>query len=79
MEVHQVSFEQVVNLAQHLSAIEKLRLIEHLSSDLEKALLASSSTRRRSLRGLLKDCHITDADIDEARQEMWGNLGQEDI
>jgi hypothetical protein len=77
MKNPQVSFEQVANLAQHLSTLEKLRLIEHLTPDIEKALQPAAPLRRRSLRGILKGCSISAEDIDEARQEMWGNFPRE--
>jgi len=75
----QVSFEQVISLAQRLTVTEKLRLIERLSSDLKATLPESPPIRRRGLRGFLKGSHITDVDIDEVRQEMWSNFGREDI
>jgi hypothetical protein len=36
---------------------------------------------RRSLKGLCADLNvqITEADIDEARREMWGNFPRKDI
>lgn len=36
---------------------------------------------RRSVKGLCADLgiDITEADIDEARREMWGNFPREDI
>jgi hypothetical protein len=69
-----------VSAAQRLSPLEKLRLIERLASDLEAALPSSPTPpRRRSLRGVLKGCSISAEDIDQARQEMWGNFPREDV
>ncbi len=36
---------------------------------------------RRSIKGLCSDLniHITESDIAEARQELWGNFPREDI
>jgi hypothetical protein len=79
MEESQVSFEQILNLAQRLPPLEKLRLIEQIASDLETTLQAPTPPRRRSLRGILKGCSISAEDIDQARQEMWGNFPREDF
>lgn len=79
MKDHQVTFEQVANMAQQLSPLEKLWLIERLTPDIETALCASTPPRRRSLRGVLKECSISAEDIDQAREEMWGDFPREDI
>ena len=44
MESQQVTFENVVNLTQQLSPLEKLRLIERLTLDIEILLTTSLST-----------------------------------
>ena len=78
----QMTLEQIVNLAQGLSPLEKLRLIERLAPDLEAALQAAPSTpppRRRSLRGVLRGCAIGAEEIAEARQEMWSSFPREDL
>lgn len=36
-------------------------------------------TERESLRGLLRDVHITEEDIAEARREVWGSFPREDV
>lgn len=79
MKDSQVTFEQIADLTQQLSPLEKLRLIEHLTPDLEIALQASKPQRRRSLRGALKGCSINAEDIDQARQEMWGNFPKAEL
>lgn len=79
MKDHQVTFEQVANMAQQLSPLEKLWLIERLTPDIEAALRVSKPPRRRSLRGVLKECSISAEDIDQAREEMWGDFPREDI
>ena len=70
MEEPQITFEQIVNMARRLPPIEKLWLIERLALDLETALQSSTPARRRSLRGVLKGCSISEEDIDQARKEM---------
>lgn len=78
MEESFITLDQMVNLAQRLSPLEKLRLIESLAADLEKAVPAPTP-RRRSLRGVLKGCAIGEEEIAQARQEMWGNFPREDL
>jgi hypothetical protein len=79
MEETVMTLEQVVDLAQRLSLLDKLRLIEHLTRDIAASVQAPTIPRRRSLRGLLKGCSISAEEIDRARQEMWGNFSRQDI
>ena len=45
-----------------------------------EALVASSSRKpMKSLHGIWRGVSVTEADIDEARKEMWGNFPREDI
>lgn len=72
-------FEQVIGLTRQLSSLEKLRLIENLTRDVEVSLQTQTTQKRRSLRGLLKGCSISAEEIDQARKEMWGNFPTEDF
>jgi hypothetical protein len=64
-----------------LPAMDKLRLIEHLASALEKDVAGVKPTPKRSLFGAL--AHLGPApsaeEIDEARREAWANFPREDI
>ena len=62
-----------------LSPFDKARLIERIVPDIERELKAARSTPRKSLRGLWRGLDITEEEIAEARQEMWGNFPREDI
>ena len=77
------TLEQLVQLAQELSPLDKVRLIERLAPDVEAALQGSDPAQPpvqlRSLRGILKGSGLADVDIDEARKEMWGNFPREDV
>jgi len=79
MEESQITFEQIVNMARRLSPLEKLWLIECLAPDLEAVLQDATPKRRRSLRGILKGCSISEKDIDHARREMWSNFPRRDM
>jgi hypothetical protein len=73
--------EQVKQLATQLPRAERVRLAEWLETTLDDGVGAESGTSVRSLYGLLADLGPgpTDAEIDEARREMWGTFPREDI
>jgi hypothetical protein len=79
MEETTRTLEQVMDLAEQLSPLDKLRLIERLSRDVAVSLQAPLAPRRRSLRGLLRGYSITEEEIEQARREMWGNFPREDL
>ncbi|MEW6381627.1 MAG: hypothetical protein AB1611_18775 [bacterium] len=72
-------YEQVIGLTRQLSPLDKLRLIENLTRDIEASLQTQTTQQRRSLRGLLKGCSISAEEIDHTRKEMWGNFPREDF
>ena len=74
-----VTLEEALELARQLSPVNKVRLIERIVPDIERELMASQPTPRKSLRGLWRGLDITEEDIAEARREMWGNFPREDI
>jgi hypothetical protein len=67
-----MSFEEIAALADQLSAIEKIRLVEHLAVGLGQQLEDEQPQSRRSLRGIWAGVNVSAEDIDEARREMWG-------
>jgi hypothetical protein len=74
-----VTLEQALVLVRRLSPVDKARLIERLAPDIERELKAAQPTGRKSLRGLWRGLGITEADITEARREMWSDFPREDI
>jgi hypothetical protein len=72
--------EELIESAEHLSAREKARLAEHLIASLARDLDDAPPTPRHSLRGLWADLGPapTDEEIEEARREMWGSIGEGD-
>jgi hypothetical protein len=74
-----VTLEEALDLVKQLSPLDKARLIERIVPDIERELKAARSTPRKSLRGLWRGLDITEEEIAEARQEMWGNFPREDI
>jgi hypothetical protein len=74
-----VTLEQALVLVRRLSPVDKARLIERIAPEIERELKATQPTRRKSLRGLWRGLGITEADIAEARREMWSDFPREDI
>ena len=74
-----VTLDHVLKLAEQLSPLDKVRLIERVAPQLERGLQAIDSGPRRSLRGLWKGINITTQDIAETRREMWSNFPRVDI
>ncbi|HEX5084996.1 MAG TPA: hypothetical protein VFY40_23400 [Blastocatellia bacterium] len=84
MEVLEVSFDQVFNLAQRLSLVDQIKLIARLGPAVEKALDKGElpgTPQRPNLYGALSDLGPAPSseDIDEIRREMWANFPREDI
>ena len=74
-----VTLEEALDLVKHLSPLDKARLIERIAPDIERELMVTRSTPRKSLRGLWRGLDITEEEIAEARREMWGSFPREDI
>lgn len=73
------TLSKVKSLARQLPLRDKVRLIKWIAPQIEHDLQAGQSHPRRSLRGLWRGLNLTEADIDEARREMWANFPREDI
>lgn len=74
-----VTLDHVLKLAEQLSPLDKVRLIERVAPQLERDLQAIDDRPRQSLRGLWKGIDLSDEDIAEARREMWSNFPRADI
>lgn len=74
-----VTLEEALALVRQLSSVDKTRLIERISPDIQRELKTGRSIPRKSLRGLWRGLDITEEEIAEARREMWGNFPREDI
>ena len=78
-----VTFEQVLVLAQRLRPIDQVRLVARLAPQVEWMLdqvaPTVSSQPRKPLRGLLADLGPAPSaeDIDEIQREMWATFAQE--
>ena len=77
-----IPFEQMLNLSDRLSPLEKVRLVEHMMNSLEAELVENEPKKpKKSLYGLL--AHLgpgpSAEDIDEVRSEMLRNFPREDF
>ncbi len=81
METMEVSFEQVLQLAQRLPVKEQVRLASRLAPVAIAATNQKDAPFTSTLWGAL--AHLGPApsadEIDEARREMWRNFPREDV
>lgn len=75
----QVNLYQILGTATLLSMMEKLKLIQQLTTQVESELKLIQKKPRQSLRGLWRGLNISEIKIAEARKEMWGNFPKESI
>ena len=75
-----MTLEQVLTIANQLSLADRLRLIERILPGVQQAMVEVNPTPKRSLYGLCADLGSAPSaeEIDEIRQEMWANFGDED-
>jgi len=75
------SLEDLVKVAQGLSLVDRVRLIERLASTLEHELSALPDLSSDPLYGLLADYGPAPSaeEIDEMRREAWAGFPHEDI
>ena len=73
------TFEEAIDVVDHLSLVDKVRLIEYIAPQITQGLTVEQPSSRKSLRGLWKGIDLPESDIDEARREMWGKFPHEDM
>jgi hypothetical protein len=77
MGVQPITVEQAVALIRQLPPRDQLRVVAHILPYLEQAMeekCETTSAPRCSLYGLWQGFTISEADLEEARREMWGNF-----
>jgi hypothetical protein len=76
-----MTLDQAVSVIDQLSLADKLRLIEQIMPRIQQQLAVIQSEPKQSLYGLCQDLGAAPSatTIDEVRQEMWANFGQENI
>jgi hypothetical protein len=75
-----VTLEEVLKLAQQLSAVDKVRLIERVAPEVERELAVGRKDETASLLGLLKDLGPAPSaeQIDAARREAWSSFPRDE-
>ncbi len=74
-----ITLKQVLQLANQLSPVDKVRLISNIAPQIKRELSGVNYSERKSLRGLWRGVNITSEEIAQLREEMWGNFHREDI
>jgi hypothetical protein len=77
--IENVNLDDVAPLAQRLSALDKVRLVELLIADLKQDL-QTTTPPSSSAYGALADLGPAPSaeEIDEVRREMWAHVGEGD-
>lgn len=71
-----VTLTTVLGLAQKLSAIERLKLVEHVLVELEP-IVTGKEKKRRSLRSTPREHPLTEEEIREIEWKLWGKAAVE--
>jgi hypothetical protein len=76
-----MTLQEVLQLAKQLTPIDKVRLIQQLTPDLERELSLIKPPSKKSLLGLCTDLGKapSETEIDQTRHEVWNNFPREDI
>ena len=76
-----MTLQEVLQLAKQLTLIDKVRLIQHLTPDLERELSQRKPQSKKSLLGLCADLGKAPSatEIDDTRNELWTNFPREDV
>ena len=74
-----VDLRRILELAQDLSLLDKVRLIERMMPQIEDELASATKKPKLSLLGICKDLGGAPSaeTIDEARREAWANFPRE--
>jgi hypothetical protein len=69
---------QLLNQVKLLPPQEQLKLAQQILAEVMLTMpkMTQSKPVKRSLLGLWRGFKVTDDDISQARQEMWGNFGE---
>ena len=72
-----VRLEAVLALATQLSAVDKLKLVEHLLLELEAIVERQEPKKREPLSGTSEGESVTEDGDEEIKRKLWGtNVGR---
>ena len=72
-----ITLETVLALAKQLSAVEKLKLVEHLLIELEPIIERKTPKKRRSPSGTSEGQSLTEEEVEEIKRKLWGKHGEQ--
>jgi hypothetical protein len=76
-----MTVDDLIERAKHLSALDKLRLVEELIPDVKATIAQAPPTPLKSLHGALADLGPAPSaeEIDDMRREIFQNFPRDDI
>jgi hypothetical protein len=80
-KIFQMTLQEVLQLAKQLTPIDKVRLIQQLTPDLEREFSVRKPSSKKSLLGLCADLGKapSESEIERTRNEVWNSFPREDI
>jgi hypothetical protein len=70
-----MTLEEILNLTETLSLSDKVRLLEQVAPQITRELTPRpQGTPRKSLMGIWRGLDTIEAELVEARREMWTNF-----
>lgn len=69
-----VTLEEVLRLTEHLSLADKVSLLEQMAPKITQELVTVQPAPRKSLLGIWRRLDSIEAEIAEARREMWSSF-----
>ena len=71
-----VGLEAVLALAKQLSAVDKLKLVEHVLVELEPVVERKEPKKQRSSSGTSEGQSLTEEEGEEIKRKLWGTHGE---
>lgn len=70
-----VTLEEILNLTEHLSLVDKVRLLEQIAPQITQELVtAPQPASRKLLWGVWRGLDKIETQLAEARREMWSSF-----
>jgi hypothetical protein len=69
-----VTIEEILDMAGQLSLPDKVRLLEQIAPQITRDLVTAPSAPRKSMLGVWRGLDTIEAELAEARREMWTNF-----
>jgi len=73
------TLEEILISTRSLPTEDKIRLIRHVTDQIEGDFKKKQTGAAKPLRGIWKGLNITDEEIAEARKQMWRDFPRGDI